>query len=65
MRRWLSTGTCEFLRDCYVSQGLYLGDLKLFGEKNMGKCTMHFGIEVIPRLFGPAFSFSSILIQCY
>ena len=31
--------------------------------KNLGKCTMYIGIEVIPRLFCPAFSFSSILIQ--
>ena len=31
--------------------------------KNLGNCTMYIGIEVIPRLFCPAFSFSSILIQ--
>ena len=52
-----------FLRNCYVSRGLYLGGLKMFGEKNLGKCIMCIGIEVIPRLFCPDFSFSPVLTR--
>ena len=31
--------------------------------KNLGKFTIYFGMEVIPRLFWTAFSFSPVLIQ--
>ena len=34
----------------------------MFEEKALGKCTMHIGIKVIPRLFCSAFSFSPVLI---
>ena len=29
----------------------------MFGDKNLGKCTMYISIEVIPRLFCPGFYF--------
>ena len=32
------------------------------GKKNLGKDTMYTGIEVIPRLFRPAFSFSPVVL---
>ena len=63
MRRFLITGTCSFFRNCYVGQGLYLGGLKLFEKNPLGKCTMYIVIELIPKRFYPAFSFSSVLIQ--
>ena len=63
MRRLLITGTRYFLRTCYISRGLYLERLKMFGKKNLGKYTMFIGIEVLPRLFCPVFSFSPVLIQ--
>ena len=50
MGRLLITGKC-------------LVGLKMFGEKNLGKFTMCIGIEIIPRLFCPAFSFSPVLIK--
>ena len=34
-----------------------LGGLKMFGEKNLGKCTMYIGIAVMPRLCCPVFCF--------
>ena len=34
-----------------------LGGLKIFGEKNLGKCTMYIGIAVMPRLCCPLFHF--------
>ena len=45
MRRLLITGTCQFLRNFYVSRGLKT--LKMVGEKKLGNCTMYFGIKVI------------------
>ena len=33
-------------------------------KKNLRKCAMYIGIEVIPRLFCPALSFSPVLTQC-
>ena len=27
-----------------------VGELKMFGKKNLGKCAMYIGIEVMPRL---------------
>ena len=33
----INTGTCYFLRNCYISQVLCLGGLKKFGEKNPEK----------------------------
>ena len=32
-----------------------LGGLKMFGEKNLGKCTTYIGIAVMPRLCCPVF----------
>ena len=42
-----------------VSMGVFrsLGGLKMFGEKNFGKCTMYIGIEVLLRLCCPVFHF--------
>ena len=37
MRHLLLTGTCQFFRNCYVSSGLYLGELKMFGKNKPGK----------------------------
>ena len=34
-----------------------LGGLKMFVEKNLGKCTMYIGIAVMPRLCCPIFHF--------
>ena len=34
-----------------------LGGLKMFDEKNLGKCTLYIGIEVIPGLRCPDFQF--------
>ena len=35
----------------------------MFREKNLGKYTMYIGIEVISKLFCPAFSLSPVSIQ--
>ena len=51
VRCLLITEICQFLRNCYINRGLCLEGLKMFGEKNPGKCTMYIGMKVIPRLF--------------
>ena len=33
----------------------------MFGEKNLGKCTMYTLTKVVSRFFCPAFSFSPVL----
>ena len=63
MIRLLIIAWCWFLIDYYVSLGLYLEGLKIFGKKTLGKCTFYIGIEDIRRPFHPTFSFSPVLIQ--
>ena len=46
----------EIFTSSSIASGIF-GGLKMFEEKNLGKCTIYIGIAVMPRLCCPVFHF--------
>ena len=62
VRRSLITGTCQFVRNCYVVECCIqeFRRVKNVCRKNPGKCKIYIGIAVMPRLCCPVFHFHQI-----